>query len=119
MKSYTLQLLLALKVSDKVIHYSFCCEMREGLPDDGFAERFIFCDEVAFHISGKIVCHSVHVWGFENPKVACEHERSSARVSVFCDIPAKKLWTILLNQTNSHWGALPGYVDKLAGASAS
>jgi hypothetical protein len=32
------------------------------------------------------------VWGSENPQVACEHERDSSKVNVFCAISNKKVY---------------------------
>jgi hypothetical protein len=32
------------------------------------------------------------VWGSENPQVACEHERDSPKVNVFCAISNKKVY---------------------------
>jgi hypothetical protein len=61
MKRYTLQLLHALKASDKLILYEFCYEMQESLEDDGFAERLIFSDEATFYMNGKVSRHNVRV----------------------------------------------------------
>jgi hypothetical protein len=109
MKPYQLQLLHDLKANDKVNRYDFCYEMQKRLEDDGFAKKLIFSDETTFNTSGKVNRHNVHVWGSENPQVACEHELDSPKVNVFCAISNKKVSGPFFLIENSHWDVLSGY----------
>jgi hypothetical protein len=93
MKLYKLQLVQDLKPEDLAIQYEFCREILTRVENENdLPARFIFSEEVTFHINGKVNRHNVRVWGTENPHVTLEHERDSPKVNVFCAISKEKVY---------------------------
>lgn len=84
MKPYKLQLLQALKPTDKLKRLEFSIFMQEAMQDENFASRLVFSDEATFHVNGKVNRHNVRIWGTNNPYTIIEHERDSPKVNVFC-----------------------------------
>jgi hypothetical protein len=58
-------------------------DFQQRLEEDGFAEKLVFSDEAKFHARGKMNCHSLRIWGTENPHETMEHVRDSPKVIVF------------------------------------
>jgi len=61
------------------------------MEENDFIERFIFCNETTFHISGKVNIHDVHIRGTEQPPTQIEHQRDSPKVNVFCAVSHEKV----------------------------
>lgn len=57
--------------------------MQTLMDDVKFVKRFVFSDEAAFHMCGKVNKHNVRVWGLENSHVFVEHVRDSSKASLF------------------------------------
>jgi hypothetical protein len=52
----------------------------------------VFSDEVCFHLSGKVICHNVCIWGMENPHAAVQHIRDTPNVNVFCALSSRRVY---------------------------
>ena len=63
LKPYRLQLVQALRVSDKRKRVEFSNAILNDMEDDSFLLRLIFSDEATFHTSGKVNRHNVRIWG--------------------------------------------------------
>jgi len=61
MKPYKLQLLQALKPTDKFKRLEFSIFMQEAMQDENFASRLVFSDEANFHLNGKVNRHNVRM----------------------------------------------------------
>ena len=49
-------------------HMAFDLEMLSRIEDDeDYLKKVMFTDEACFHVSGKVNCHNVRIWGSENP----------------------------------------------------
>lgn len=62
--------------------------------DDGdFVSRIVLSDETNIHLSGKVNCHNVRIWGTEQgqPHEIEQHERDSPEVDVVCAIARNKV----------------------------
>ena len=90
-KSYEMRLVQALTPADKEKRRGFCEEIQLKVEENDFVEKLIFCDEAAFHISGKVNVHNVHIWGTEQPHAQIEHQRDSPKVIVFSAVSREKL----------------------------
>ena len=82
MKPYHLHFLQFLKATDQIDWRNFCVKLQDSMTEEGFLDH-IFSDESAFHISGKMHKHNVHIWGTENPHKMLQHERPSPKIIVF------------------------------------
>ena len=66
------------------------CEWQEE--NDQWLNQWMFTDEAAFHVSGRVNTHSCIVWGTENPHVSYELERASPKVNVWCGVTHEKVY---------------------------
>jgi len=58
---------------------NFVTMMRERHQgDDQWLKRWMFTDEVIFHVSGRVNTHNCLIWGTENSHVSYELERAPA-----------------------------------------
>jgi hypothetical protein len=89
MRPYWLKLVQAFHTGDKERHIEFCDAMLQNMEDDSFLPCLIFSDET-FHISGKVNCHNVCIWGTQDPRETVEHERDSPKMNDFCAISQTK-----------------------------
>ena len=96
MTPYKLHLVQQLKDTDKPACRDFCIAMQQKMEDDGFDDQLVFRNEAIFHINGKVNKHNTRIWGTENPHELLEHQRDSPKVTVFCVMLKKAVWTILL-----------------------
>ena len=65
MKPYRLQLVQALKLSDKAKQMEFSVAMLQM--KNNTASQIIFSDEATFHIYGHFNHHNVRIWETEHP----------------------------------------------------
>ena len=65
------------KIVITIYHVNF----QEKLQGDEFAEKVIFSDEAIFHVSGKVNCHDVCIWGKQNEHEFVEHVHDSLKVN--------------------------------------
>jgi hypothetical protein len=68
----------------------FCEEVRLKMEEVDFAERLVFSDEAASHISGKVTRHNVRIWGTEQQLAQIDPQRVSLKVNVFCAVSREK-----------------------------
>ena len=92
MKPYRLQLVQALRVGDRRKLTDFCDMLLEDMEDDTFLPWLICSDEATFHLSGKVSCHNVRIWGLDNPPEIVQHERDSPKIKVFSAVSVRKIY---------------------------
>ena len=51
-----------------------------------FMTDLCFCNEVTFHVKGKVSKRNIRIWGTENPLEILEHVRDFAKMNVFCSM---------------------------------
>ena len=59
--------------------------------DPGFLKRVCFNDESTFRLSGLLNRHNLKIWGSENLHDACELERDSSKLNLWCGIIHDKI----------------------------
>ena len=68
-------------------HKAFDLEMLSRIEDDeDYLKKVMFTDEACFHVSGKVNCHNVRIWGSENPHMVIEHIRDGPKDIVWCGL---------------------------------
>lgn len=76
--AYKVQLLQALKPTDKPQHKQLAVDMLAKIyANNYFLEKICFSNESTFHVCGKLNGHNVHIWEPEHPHVTREIERQS------------------------------------------
>ena len=74
----------ALSYGDKVKRREVCVKMFEKIKNvDDYLNKIVFGDKANSHLSGKVNCHNVRIWGTENPHETVEHVRDSPNLTVF------------------------------------
>ena len=99
MKPYRLQLLQAVGVGDRAKGTDICDMLLEDMEGDTFYPLLIFNDKAPFHLSGKVSCHSVRIWGLENPHEAVKRDRDSPKINVFSAVSVRKIYDPFLKET--------------------
>lgn len=89
---YRLQLLHAIKETDKPKRFEFASDMLNEIENDQqFLKRIVFSDEATFHVCGHVHRYNVRIWASENPHVYTEYERNSPKVNVWCALMHNKI----------------------------
>jgi len=97
-EDYRLHLLQLLIPTDHIDRSNICIKMQDAMTEEDFLYRFVFSDELTFHISGKVNRHNVRIWGTENPLEIVQHEGASPKISVFLrNVHTKGLWAFLFS----------------------
>jgi hypothetical protein len=60
--------------------------------NETFSRCLIFSNEATFHLSGKVNCHNMRIWGTAHPNATTEHERDLPKLYVFCAIFLTKIY---------------------------
>jgi len=59
---------------------AFCGEMFDKIEnEDDYLNKIVFSNEATFHLSGKVNCHNVKIWGTENTHKIIEQVRDSPK----------------------------------------
>jgi hypothetical protein len=90
-KPCRLQLVQALRVSDRRKRTDFCVMLLQDMEYDTLP-RLIVCDEATFNLSGKVSRHNVRIWELENPHEILPHERDSLKINVFSAVSVRKIY---------------------------
>ena len=91
----------ALRAGDRAKRVEFSNAILRDMKDDNFLPRLIFSDKTTFHISSKINCHNVRIWGLENPLEILEHCCDSPKVSVFCAVFLRVVYELFFLEENT------------------
>jgi hypothetical protein len=92
MKPYKLQLFQVPSDNDNEAFSTFCVYfLGMTLDDENLMLKVVFCDEMTFHVSGKINTHNCHTLTLQNPRASAELQRDSLKVNVFCASSEQKV----------------------------
>ncbi|GFO21452.1 hypothetical protein PoB_004795700 [Plakobranchus ocellatus] len=90
---YKLQLVPKLYPRNKEARFEFYHIVQEPMENDpDLLLKIIFSDDATFHRSGKVIRHSMRIWGTQNPHTTLEFERNSLKVNVFCAITERTVY---------------------------
>ena len=101
MRSYKLHMVQALRAGDRAKRVEFSSAILRDMEDDNFLPRLIFSDKTTFHISSKVNCHNIRIWGLENPLEILEHCCDSPKVSVFCAVFLRVVYELFFLEENT------------------
>lgn len=117
---YRLQLLHAIKETDKPKRFEFASDMLNEIENDQqFLKRIVFSDEATFHVCGHVHRYNVRIWASENPHVYTEYERNSPKVNVWCALMHNKIIGPFFYGTNCDVKQLPRHVAVICSATNS
>ncbi|PSN43113.1 hypothetical protein C0J52_10479, partial [Blattella germanica] len=89
---YRLQLLHAIKETDKPKRFELASDMLNEIENDQqFLKRIVFSDEATFDVCGHVHRYNIRIWASENPDVYTEYERNSPKVNVWCALMHNKI----------------------------
>ena len=94
----------AFRAGETAQRLKFSNAILRDMEDHNFLLRSIFSDEATFHISGKVNCHNVRMWKFENPQEILEHLRLFPKVNLFCAVFLRKVYRPFILEENTILG---------------